>query len=35
VLHWKARLVVFAATLALIVVALGGPAVEDSYNLYW
>ena len=35
VLHWKARLMGFAAILALLVVALGGPAVADSFNLYW
>lgn len=37
-LHWKPRLVVLAAILALILLALGGLGFEDSltdYNLYW
>lgn len=37
-LHWKPRLVVLAAILALILVALGGLGFEEtltSYNLYW
>jgi hypothetical protein len=37
-LHWKPRLVVLAAILALILLALGGFGFEDSltgYNLYW
>lgn len=36
-LHWKPRLVVLAAILALLV-ALGGLGFEEtltSYNLYW
>jgi hypothetical protein len=37
-LHWKPRLVVLAAIIALILVALGGFGFEGSlsgYNLYW
>jgi hypothetical protein len=35
-LHWKPRLVAIAAVLALMLVALGGLAVElIEYNLYW
>jgi hypothetical protein len=37
-LHWKPRLVVLAAILALVLVALGGLGFEGSlsgYNLYW
>jgi hypothetical protein len=37
-LHWKPRLVVLAAILALVLVTLGGFGFEGSlsgYNLYW
>jgi hypothetical protein len=37
-LHWKHRLVVIAAILALILLALGGLGFEEfstDYNLYW
>jgi hypothetical protein len=37
-LHWNHRFVVIAATLALILLALGGLGFEESltgYNLYW
>ena len=37
-LHWKPRLVVLAAILALVLVTLGGLGFEgslSSYNLYW
>jgi hypothetical protein len=37
-LHWKHRLVVVAAILALVLLALGGLGFEESltsYNLYW
>jgi hypothetical protein len=34
-LHWKPRLVAVAATLGLLVIALGGAWLEDLYNLYW
>jgi hypothetical protein len=37
-LHWKPRLVVLAAILALVLAALGGLGFEGSlsgYNLYW
>ena len=37
-LHWKPRLVVLAAILALVLVTLGGLGFECSlsgYNLYW
>ena len=34
-LHWKPRLVVIAAILALVLVALGGLGIEVDYNLYW
>ena len=37
-LHWKPRLVVLAAILALGLVTLGGLGFEGSlsgYNLYW
>ncbi len=37
-LHWKPRLIVLAAILALILLALGGLGFDESltsYNLYW
>jgi len=37
-LHWKPRLVVLAAILALVLVTLGGLGFEGSrsgYNRYW
>jgi hypothetical protein len=37
-LHWKPRLVVLAAILALVLATLGGLGFEgslSSYNLYW
>jgi hypothetical protein len=34
-LQWKPRLVAVAATLGLLLIALGGAWLEDLYNLYW
>jgi hypothetical protein len=34
-LHWSPRVVALVATLALVVIALGGLAEELTYNLYW
>ena len=34
-LHWKPRLVALAAVLALVLIALGGLAIEAPINLYW
>jgi hypothetical protein len=36
VLHWRPRLVVIAAVIALVLLALaGGFGISVDYNLYW